>query len=989
MSARDVLNLIAADLKSGSSDLILANLPSPDSSKTLSVLQQYIAGHPFFPATPTSPASSHQSVTKLAIELVNVFRAAFAPKEYPARDPYYLTADQLSFEDVRLLIFATWLKRLLPLYEPARFVGDWWDSFVNPVLTACSWKPLVDICRDITVDLLCAEHWPWTPSAATTTPGISSFRLMFVEGYLEECARMAEQAVVKGSSPHHDVSNPVRAPSTLAIPFWQTKCGSNYENIFLRFGMARAKEFYDVVAQCFAAKKHRTHILILLLKFAKRQEAPVYYVAESPLFRTILKSAMCEVNPAVMCACLNVLCTFIPAVAVRLADVLGELLQILVRAVYWETEYAVVLETCGQATRHPVGGTRIPLDVQSEGKLDVTDVSKELATLSDYCASALGEFTRISARQAVENLYTLLYGLFPNNTLRMVRQYCTQKDPETILASTSSEWDVADDPFADVRARVIDEGDVDLTKLARERLQELASSHRMHPLLLLSDPENERIHSKQNPRTPSTIVVECFELRSRGGYWADEMFRRHVDQKKTEKKTTMGMDLLLGKVFDAVAYGSSKEGVVEEGDETVGKRMERSFGDMCASADTAAESRGRAGGAMSTTTSAQVDMYVDMNRAFRSLLLKTRKHALSPSLSKQLDTATPSPTDDPSQPQPPSPSPSLTTSSSTEILKLQLTLLLTEVNFQSYMRYRHYKYIRKLRKQHILEEARDTTDRQSVYDAYHLQQEEIKALQDALQQYRQETAVVRERYRQHEAAMQRHVREAREETTVLREKVAVLSDRVKMMEVAVETVREEQRDAERRAFGKSAELDLVRADMARLRECEEWMQTWSKKVESRTREAGGMDGGGVGAAVGMDGAAREREWEMQVEELEREVGVLREALAEQRAEAARAVGKLATLETTCERLEKDVSEQARVVESVERAADERIKAVDAKYHTLRNINVQLEDRITELFLLYEDGSRQQLQPQTQDTPSTALDEKDDHPIVPVTLGNYD
>ncbi|KAI8999792.1 hypothetical protein BC832DRAFT_563598 [Gaertneriomyces semiglobifer] len=980
MSARDVLNLIASDLKSGSSGLILANLPSPDSSKTLSVLQQYIAGHPFLPATPTSPASSHQSVTKLAIELVNVFRAAFAPKEYPARAPYYLTADQLSFEDIRLLIFATWLKRLLPLYEPARFVGDWWDPFVKPVLTACSWKPLVDICRDITVDLLCAEHWPWTPSTATTTPGISSFRLMFVEAYLEECARMAEQAVVKGSSPHHDVGNSVRAPTPLAIPFWQTKCGSNYENIFLRFGMARAKDFYDVVAQCFASKKHRTYILILLLKFAKRQEAPVYYVAESPLFRTILKSAMCEVNPAVMCACLNVLCTFIPAVAVRLADVLGELLQILVRAVYWETEYAVVLETCGQATQHGVGGPGIPFGVSSAGSLDVADVSKEHASLSDYCTSALGEFTRISARQAVENLYTLLYGLFPNNTLRMVRQYCTQKDPETILAPTSSEWDVADDPFADVRVRVRDDGEVDLTKLARERLQELASSHRMHPLLLLSDPENERIQSKQNPRTPSTIVVECFELRSRGGYWADEIFRRHVDKKKTEETKTMGMDLLLGRVFEAVAYWTGKECVVEESDK---KLMERPPGDMGASAATAAENFSKAGGA---TTSAQVDMYVDMNRAFRSLLLKTRKHAVSPpsSLLKQLDTAPTSQTNDPSlPPQPQLQAHSLPSSSSTEILKLQLALLLTEVNFQSYMRYRHYKYIRKLRKQHMLEEARDATDRQSIYDAYHLQHEEIKALQDALQQYRQEAAVVRDRYRQHEAAMHKHVMEAKEETTVLRERVAELSERVKMMERGVEVVREEQRDAERRAFAKSAELDAVTADLGRLRECEEWMETWSKKVAGTTREAGVTGGVGAGT-MGMDGATREREWEMQVEELEREVGVLREALAEQRAEAARAVGKLGTLETMCERLEKDVSEQARVMESVERAAEERIKAVDAKYQTLRNINVQLEDKITELFLLYEEGSRQQQQPS-----STALDEKGDHAIVPVTLGNYD
>lgn len=49
----------------------------------------------------------------------------------------------------------------------------------------------------------------------------------------------------------------------------------------------------------------------------------------------------------------------------------------------------------------------------------------------------------------------------------------------------------------------------------------------------------------------------------------------------------------------------------------------------------------------------------------------------------------------------------------TEVLKLQLILLLNEINFQAYMRYRHLQYIRRLKKDRMQEELKEA-DRHAV-----------------------------------------------------------------------------------------------------------------------------------------------------------------------------------------------------------------------------------------------------------------------------------
>lgn len=244
MSTRDVVALVASEIKAASSDLLLPNPPPINTSKAYSTLHSFLVGHPVTPPTASTPVAFHPSVDKLAAELTHIYRNTYAPTKdwHQSRGVYRLTPEQIASQDAKLLVLTAWLRKLLPVYDPNRFVSDWWESLLKPVLMIGRWKPLVDACTSITEELLCCEHWTWTTSGAL--PAIDQFRRIVVAAYLAERLKVWERE--HSGDKEHDKANVAMRRSSQSSTnrlgaFWETVCKNNFERVLIAFGKSKAK----------------------------------------------------------------------------------------------------------------------------------------------------------------------------------------------------------------------------------------------------------------------------------------------------------------------------------------------------------------------------------------------------------------------------------------------------------------------------------------------------------------------------------------------------------------------------------------------------------------------------------------------------------------------------------------------------------------------------------------------------------------------------
>ncbi|KND04705.1 uncharacterized protein SPPG_00414 [Spizellomyces punctatus DAOM BR117] len=967
MSTRDVLALIASDLKASTSDLLLETPPRIDASKTFSTLHNYITHHP------VSPPTFHSSADKLATELVSLYRSTFAPKDTQShRGVYRLDLEQVAGEDTKLLVLVAWLQKLLPIYDPSRFIADWWESFMKPVLTAGRWKPLVDRVTNITVELLSYEHWSWAQNMGNL-PGIEQFRRAIVGSYLAERALVWERGQTSSKEYGPGGVTPLaiseRANRKIGA-FWDTVCANNLERVLMQFGVARPKDFFDLLNEYCVNKQHRMHVLVFLIKFGRREEAPLYYIHESKLFHTILSSAMKDTNPGIICSIVTFLTVLMPSIVGRLVDTLNDLLAILLRLVYWESTYSIVLNLTSKRSHQ----------VTHRSEIEEPQVAVD---------TILTEYTHVAIAESIENYFTLLYGIFPCNTVEFLRAFYEVKRPDFqwrdqsgVLSGT---FELADDPFMEMRKQVDEMEDMDLNDIVVKKLMTLSKSHRLHQNLLFLTSQKEREMSKLVQKDPSDVIIESLELRSYSGLQAaandnkpsavsihsveegnEESIRRFTILDHTEhvapilspvpKLKDRGSESILD--VNAVKSTLQGDGASTASAEVRQPTSSRETED--AVPGVSAEPEGRPiGPQKKVKTVAQGDVGeagVDLNAILNiNRILRTTIIGYKDSLAT-LPTCTPE---------------QCLTPSHVDILKLQLLLLLNDINFQFYLRYHHIQFIRKLRKDHIQEEVKEA-DRQSVFEKLKIQNQEISLLHDNLNRQRQEASSIRERQRKYEEELSRRLRVAKEEAVLLKAEVARLKDGIRKGDMEMDELRKSAGDADARIFQLQTEIDVTAPDLERLKECEETIEALSKRVLARegteaqaelwSREKDQL----VDRVVGL---------QMQLADADREVEKLQAEIQTHVQTAGQACIRANQLELQMEKLEKDAKELGSTVQLLQTSNSERIKAIEAKYETIKRVNLQLQGRIASLLMTSE--LRQ---------PATFLEQE---VALPVTIGRYD
>ncbi|TPX67186.1 hypothetical protein SpCBS45565_g03957 [Spizellomyces sp. 'palustris'] len=967
MSTRDVLALIANDLKASTSDLLLETPPRIDASKTFSTLHNYITHHP------VSPPTFHSSVDKLATELVSLYRSTFAPKDTQShRGVYRLGSEQIAGEDTKLLVLVAWLQKLLPIYDPSRFIADWWESFMKSVLTTGRWRPLVDRVTSITVELLSYEHWSWAQNIGNL-PGIEQFRRAIVGSYLAERALVWErgQTSIKEFGPGGVTPIPISERANRKIgAFWDTVCANNLERVLIQFGVARPKDFFDLLNEYCVNKQHRMHVLVFLIKFGRREEAPLYYIHESKLFHTILSSAMKDTNPGIICSIVTLLTVLMPSIVGRLVDILNDLLAILLRLVYWESTYSITLNLTSRRSHHVTHRPEI-----EEQQIAVDTI--------------LTEYTHVAIAESIENYFTLLYGIFPCNTVEFLRAFFEVKRPDFQWRDQSGvlngTFELADDPFIEMRKQVDEMEDTDLNEIVVKKLmvgfwphacmrfvhflnqipdKALSESHRLHQNLLLLTSQKEREVSKLVQKDPSDVIIESLELRSYTALQAahrnkmphrrdandieptavsihsveegnEGVIRRFTILDHTEhvapilspvpKLKDRGSESVLD--VNAVKSSLQGDGTGTASAEVRQPTSTREREDAVPGVSAEAEG-GRIGPQRMVKTVAQGDVgeagvdlnvIMDINRILRTAIIGYK------------DSLSTLPTCTPEQSLP---------SSHVDILKLQLLLLLNDINFQFYLRYHHIQFIRKLRKDYIQEEVKEA-DRQSVFEKLKIQHQEISLLHDNLNRQRQEASSIRERQRKYEEELSRRLRVAKEEAVLLKAEVARLKDGIRKGDMEMDELRKSAGDADASIFQLQTEIDVTAPDLERLKECEETIEALSKRVlawegteaqaELWSREKDQL----VDRVVGL---------QMQLADADREVEKLQAEIETHVQTAGQARIKANQLELQMEKLEKDAKELGSTVQLLQTSNSERIKAIEAKYETIKRVNLQLQAR---------------------------------------------
>ncbi|KAJ3179142.1 hypothetical protein HDU87_003100 [Geranomyces variabilis] len=984
MSTKDVVSCIAAELKAQASDLLLPAPPPLDASKSYQLLHAYVLGHPYHQPPPPSAGANQSSSSsahtneKLASELVLLFRNTFASKDNQhshsrSGSLSRLTAEQVSAQDTRLLVFAAWLRRLLPIYDPSRFVADWWEALLRPVLATARWRPLLDICNEIATELVTSTQWPTAGVSTEEKQPMDKFRATVAREYLNERISVWErEQSVQASQQYLPTSR--RGSVDRIGAFWDTVGGANYERVLIGFGIHKPKEFFDLLNEFCLAKRTRLHVLVFLAKFVRREEAPCYFFVDSTLFRTILISAMKDEKPSVLTASISLLTALLPSVVARLAENLDHLLGILVRMIYWEASFSLIYKLALTSNPDPRQVASVPGN------------DNELSTHISFSARAiLNEYTYVTIRQIVGHYYTLLYGMFPCNTVDFVRSYLAVKSRKFLAECAPLQdpaFELSEDPFITIRQKMAALDNYDEDSICADRFMGLLASHRVHPDLVKSDATRERDNLKNIRISPSDLVMRSLDLQSGTAFGADNRAPRHQHHDSIasleslpdtlalppaehtivsnfailQNQSTVASHLFpLPNFQERDAESPLNLDAIQMGD-TTPRRSAPATPKLTPVASLPAATASpekvekvpqlaaqetnvqvEAGPEAPTTCISasglglpDLDAILQINRKLRLALFNVKEAELGrelPAITSLVTLAS-----------------DQTRSFVAELLELHLMLLLNQVNYQAFMRWHHYQHIRKLKKDQMQDDLAEA-DRQSVFEKLKVQHQEIAVLHESLNRQRQESASMRERQRRHEEDLTQRAKTAKRELATQQEFVVQLQRELDDAKAAHTTMAQQCSQSDRRISELQTELDSTKPDLEKLAECE-------KTIAGLTATILDRDSGAVIAENYRTEKTQLVErivgLQMQLRDAERELAAVKADLVVKNDAAETALAAATRAEAVAERLEREAGETSRAFEHVQVATAARVAAVEDKYQTTRRINMQLEARIADL-----------------------------------------
>jgi hypothetical protein len=164
------------------------------------------------------------------------------------------------------------------------------------------------------------------------------------------------------------------------------------EQALFSFGMAHPVIFYDLLHSLSMDPQARIYIFLLLKSFLTLKDAPTYYLIDSELHRTVMKSGLYDTEFGLFITALTILTIMLPLVAVKATNDIEILLGILQNAFRWEYGFEKMIRN------------QTP-DSRSIGIINLTEDLDNI----------LNRYSIESVKRVVEQYFTMLYGMFPAN----------------------------------------------------------------------------------------------------------------------------------------------------------------------------------------------------------------------------------------------------------------------------------------------------------------------------------------------------------------------------------------------------------------------------------------------------------------------------------------------------------------------------------------------------------------------------------------------
>jgi hypothetical protein len=360
------------------------------------------------------------------------------------------------------------LELFLPALDPIRVINEYFHIFISILLNPQENLSLLDASIRITVNCLKSFIPESSPSQE-----LKICAKKFLDCFVQETqARWnTVENLAAGIQPftYQSALDPSQIP--------------NLEQVLFSFGMAKPLLFYELLNDLAWLPDTRLHSFMLLKSFLILEDAPTYYLIDSELYKTVIRSAMVDSEASVFLTSITILTILLPIVATKAVSHLDDLTAILSKAIIWERSCPLII---------------------SQPSLSSHKSSEDIDNL-------LLEHSMKSVRVCINQYFTVLYGMFPCNVLRTLTWSHGETPSVSIL-----DFKKALDPFEDLKANINED-----TLFIKSRIQvfsyriygkELLAGHRCHFYSIGSNPTRER----QNPwfitKDPSEIMVTCFSL---------------------------------------------------------------------------------------------------------------------------------------------------------------------------------------------------------------------------------------------------------------------------------------------------------------------------------------------------------------------------------------------------------------------------------------------------------------------------------------------
>ncbi|CAG8521849.1 10601_t:CDS:10 [Paraglomus occultum] len=371
----------------------------------------------------------------------------------------------------KILPFFQILHALLPILTPDVIITKWWDNVLSPILQSQGHtKDIVEETKKIVIDSMTGEGTK-----------VGKFVECITERYLEESA-------MEGNAVGEEDSGGEKREESRR--FWFR----NLESLLRGFGSVRTKNFFTLLNKYFLEKKTRLQVLTLLGIFIRQQAINIHQILETSLLESILTSLQIDSSTTLLSLSLTTLIMLMPHISTSVVENLPQLYSVFVRILCWD-----------KLTRH------VDIDF---GNDDVEDQIERISYRIDDDEETLNaernrdniDWQRFdssfdTAPSTPPNclpLFTFLYGMFPCNTVKFLR------DPRR--------W------FAEMNYTPLYE-QID-ENIIRSRSLPLFRRHTIHPKLILNDCERELSDtSRWKKLEPAEVVAECvsYDIENTGG----------------------------------------------------------------------------------------------------------------------------------------------------------------------------------------------------------------------------------------------------------------------------------------------------------------------------------------------------------------------------------------------------------------------------------------------------------------------------------------